>query len=86
METIKYIPNGVCSREINITIDNDTITDLNVIGGCPGNLLGIKELCKDQNINDIIDKLSNIKCGFKNTSCPDQIARALKEYQNKRDL
>lgn len=86
METIKYIPSGVCSREINITIDNDIIKDLNIIGGCPGNLLGIKALCQNQNVDNVIDKLHNIKCGFKNTSCPDQIAKALIEYKNKRDL
>ena len=86
METIKYTPKGVCSREINITIDNDIIKNLTVIGGCPGNLLGIKALCENQNIDYVINKLNNIRCGFKNTSCPDQIAKALIEYKNKRDL
>ena len=62
-------------------IENNIVKDLKVIGGCNGNLKGITSLIKDMNINDVINKLSGIKCNFKNTSCPDQIAKALKEYK-----
>lgn len=86
METFEYIPKGVCSSKIIFNLDNNTLSDVRVIGGCPGNSLGIRALCKNQNIDNIIEKLDGIKCGYKKTSCPDQIACALKEYKQKRDL
>lgn len=84
MEQFEYRPLGVCSKKMIFTIDNDIIKDIKVIGGCPGNLLGINALVKDRNIDDVISKLSGIKCAARPTSCPDQIAEALKEYKNKR--
>lgn len=86
MEKFEYIPKGVCSSKMVFEIEGDTIIDAKVIGGCPGNGLGIRALVKNQKIDDIIDKLSGIKCGFKSTSCPDQLAKALKDYKEKRDL
>lgn len=80
MEKFEYIPQGVCSKKMIFEIENDIIKDLKVIGGCPGNLLGISNLVRGENINTIISKLQGIKCGFKSTSCPDQISIALKEY------
>lgn len=77
----EYIPTGVCSKKIIYTINNDIIENIQIVGGCPGNLLGINELCKEKNIDDIIKKLENIKCGFKSTSCPDQIAKGLLKYK-----
>lgn len=85
MEIYEYIPKGVCSSKMIINIDGDIIKNIKIIGGCPGNGLGISALVKDQKIDDIIDKLYGIRCGFKNTSCPDQISMALKEYKQKRD-
>ena len=77
----RYKPNGVCSTEMIFDIDeNDIVKDLKVIGGCNGNLKGISSLITGMKIVDIIVKLSDIKCGYKDTSCPDQIAKALKEY------
>ena len=77
-----YIPSGVCSTEMTFVIDeNDVIQDFKVIGGCNGNLKGIRELIKGMKINDVIQKLSGIKCGYKDTSCPDQISKALEEYK-----
>ena len=77
-----YEPTGVCSNEMIFIIDeNDVIQDLKVIGGCNGNLKGISELIKGMKIDDVIQKLSGIKCGFKDTSCPDQISKALEEYK-----
>ena len=80
----RYRPNGVCSSEMIFIIDeNNNIQDLKVIGGCNGNLKGISELLKGMNIDDVINKLSGNKCGFRNTSCPDQISKALREYKEK---
>ncbi len=73
-----YIPKGVCSREMIIRYEGDLITGLTVIGGCNGNLKGIASLLKGMKMEEAIERLSGIKCGFKNTSCPDQIAEALK--------
>ena len=80
----RYKTNGVCSTEIIFDIDEETkvINDLKVINGCNGNLKGISALVKGMKIEDIISKLEGITCGFRNTSCPDQIAMALKEYLN----
>ncbi len=83
METFEYSPKGVCSSKMIFTIDNNIIKDMKVIGGCPGNLLGIKSLCIGKDIDEIIDKLKGIRCGFKPTSCPDQIATALLQYKEK---
>ncbi|MBR3968691.1 MAG: TIGR03905 family TSCPD domain-containing protein [Clostridia bacterium] len=78
-----YRTNGVCSRSIDIEIEDNIIKDVSFVGGCNGNLKGIGELTKGMNIDDVITKLENIKCGFKNTSCPAQLAEALKDYKNK---
>ena len=80
----RYNPNGVCSTEMIFDINENNIEkDLKVIGGCNGNLKGISSLSKGMKIDDIIVKLSDIKCGYKDTSCPDQIAKALKKYKIK---
>ena len=78
-----FKPIGVCSTQMNFKInENDnTIESLEVINGCNGNLKGIASLIKGMKIEDVISKLDGIKCGFRDTSCPDQIAKALKEYK-----
>ncbi len=76
---ISYIPKGVCSRQINIEVEDGIVKDVEYIGGCNGNLKGIGELVKGMKVEDVIKKLENIKCGMKNTSCPDQLAKALIE-------
>ena len=81
IETITYIPRGVCSRQIHISIDGDTIKDAKFVGGCSGNTQGICALVKGMKIDDVISRLEGIKCGPRATSCPDQLARALKEYK-----
>lgn len=78
----RYKTEGVCSTEIIIDIDNDIIKNIEIINGCNGNLKGIASLLKGMNINDVIAKLKGIKCGYKGTSCPDQIAKALEEYKS----
>lgn len=84
LETYEYIPNGVCSKNMKFKIENSIIKDFEVIGGCNGNLQGIKKLIINRNIDEIIALLQGIKCGFKNSSCPDQIAKGLIEYKTKR--
>lgn len=79
----RFKPSGVCSTEMIFEIENNIVKDLKVIGGCNGNLKGISSLIKGMKIDDIIDKLSGIKCNFKDTSCPDQIAESLKAYKAK---
>lgn len=75
---ITYKPKNVCSVLFEIYYQNDIITNLKVTGGCNGNLKAISVLLSGMRIQDAINKLEGIKCGYKNTSCPDQIAQALK--------
>lgn len=77
---ISYTPTGVCSKQINIEVDeNNIIQSVEYIGGCNGNLKGIGELVKGMTVEEVINRLKNIKCGYKNTSCPAQLAKALEE-------
>lgn len=83
MERIfEYTPLGVCSSKMSIVIDdeNDKIIDFNVIGGCPGNLSGIRKLIIGMSVKEVQEKLSGVTCGRKSTSCPDQLSKALKAY------
>ena len=79
---LTYKTNGVCSRSIDIEIEDNIIKDVSFVGGCNGNLKGIAALTKGMNIDDVIARLENIKCGFKNTSCQAQLAEALKKHKN----
>ncbi|MDE7018926.1 MAG: TIGR03905 family TSCPD domain-containing protein [Lachnospiraceae bacterium] len=74
-----YKPQGVCSNAIDIEVKDGIIKYVEFTGGCNGNLQGISSLVKDMKVEDAIKKLKGIKCGFKNTSCPDQLACALEE-------
>lgn len=74
---MRYIPKGVCSSAIDIEVDNNTIKSVSFTGGCNGNLQGISSLVAGMKIEDAISKLKGIRCGFKSTSCPDQLAHAL---------
>lgn len=76
---MRYKTKGTCSQSIDIELDQDTIKSVTFIGGCNGNLQGICALVKGMKIQDAIERLDGIKCGMKNTSCPDQLACALKE-------
>lgn len=79
--TYEYTPKGVCSRKMIIEIEGDTVKSLSVIGGCNGNLKGISSLVKGMKIDEIIERLDGIDCGGKGTSCPAQLAVALKQYK-----
>ena len=77
--THTYKTKGTCSREINIVLNDDNkIESVEIIGGCHGNLQGIAALARGMKAEDVIEKISGIRCGFKNTSCPDQLSKALK--------
>jgi len=77
-KTFVYKTRGTCSREITIELEGDTVQSVSFLGGCNGNLKGISALAKGQKAQDLIDTLSGLTCGFKNTSCPGQLAQALK--------
>lgn len=79
-ETIVYNTFGTCSKQIIIQIENDIIQNIEFIGGCHGNLQGIAQLVKGMKITEVIEKLKGIRCGAKNTSCPDQLAIGLAKY------
>lgn len=85
MEKFEYKPTGVCSSNMIFEIEDNIVKNVKIIGGCPGNSLGVATLVKNKNIDEVIELLDGIRCGFKTTSCPDQLAKALKEYKNKRD-
>ena len=74
-----YKTKGTCSREIHIELDGDTIKEVCFIGGCNGNTKGIASLVKGMNIKDVIERTEGIDCGGRGTSCPDQLAKALKQ-------
>ncbi len=76
-----FKPKGVCAMQINFELENSIIKDVEFVGGCSGNTQGVARLVKGRNVNEVISSLEGIKCGFKNTSCPDQLALALKEAQ-----
>ena len=78
METIQYTPNGVCSRKMEIDVEGGVIQAVRVMGGCNGNLQGLASLLKGMNVEDAISRMEGIRCGMKSTSCPDQLAQALK--------
>ncbi len=79
MNTIKYATRGVCSRGIEIDVEDGIVLEVRFNGGCNGNTQGVAALCKGMPVDEVITRLSGIKCGFKSTSCPDQLAIALSE-------
>ncbi|MGN1118939.1 MAG: TIGR03905 family TSCPD domain-containing protein [Oscillospiraceae bacterium] len=80
--TFEYFPRGVCSRKMIIDVDGTKVTGLTVEGGCNGNLQGISALVKGMEIDEVISRLENIRCGGKPTSCPAQLATALKKIKS----
>lgn len=81
--TIDYRPRGVCSNRMVVDVENGVIRSLQVQGGCNGNLQGISRLIDGMDVNEAISRIEGIRCGFKSTSCPDQLARALKSAVGK---
>ena len=83
MEKISYTPNGVCSRKMDIEVEDGVIVDVKITGGCSGNTQGVSRLLVGMKVDEAIERLDGIHCGPRPTSCPDQIATALKEYKNR---
>ena len=79
----EYVPQGVCSMKMEFEIEGDIIKSLKIIGGCAGNTLGVSKLVEGRKIDEVIKILKGIPCGFKGTSCPDQVSKALEEYKKK---
>ncbi len=75
-----YRTNGTCSQSIEFDIVDGKVTGVKFLGGCNGNLQGIAKLVEGMTPDEVVKRLEGIKCGFRNTSCPDQFAKALKEY------
>ena len=78
-----YEPQGTCSVQMDIDIneENDTINSVKIVRGCPGNTLGVSKLVEGRKVDEVISILEGIPCGFRGTSCPDQLAKALKKYK-----
>lgn len=72
---------GTCSSQINLEVENGILKDVYFIGGCNGNLKGISALVKGMKVEDVISRLEGIHCGYKSTSCPDQLCQALREMK-----
>ena len=77
--TKTYYTKGTCSKEIDIETENGIIKSVKFKGGCNGNLQGVARLVEGQPLETVVEKLKGIRCGFKQTSCPDQLAHALEE-------
>ncbi|BFK21551.1 TIGR03905 family TSCPD domain-containing protein [Mediterraneibacter glycyrrhizinilyticus] len=80
---MQYRPKGVCSQSIDFDIEDNKVKNVSFVGGCNGNLQGISRLIEGMDVNEAISRIEGIRCGFKSTSCPDQLAKALKEATGK---
>ena len=81
MAQISYQTKGVCARQIELVVENDIVVEVKFIGGCSGNTQGVSALVKGMSVDEAISRLEGIRCGMKQTSCPDQLAQALKQYR-----
>ena len=77
MKIYRYIPKGVCSRQIDLELEGNVIRSVTFLGGCHGNLQGLSKLLQGMTAEDAVSKLKGIRCGNKATSCPDQLSHAL---------
>ena len=80
---MQYRPKGVCSQSIDFDIEDNKVKNVSFVGGCSGNLQGLSRLIEGMDVNEAISRIEGIRCGFKSTSCPDQLAKALKEATGK---
>ncbi|MCI7767295.1 MAG: TIGR03905 family TSCPD domain-containing protein [Oscillospiraceae bacterium] len=76
---IEYTPRGVCSRKITAEVENGVVKSVVFTGGCNGNTQGLARLAQGMKVEDVIARLENVDCGGRGTSCPDQLAKALKQ-------
>ena len=77
-----YKTKGTCARSIEFEVEDGILKDITFIGGCQGNTQGVAALAKGLPVNEVIDKLSGIQCGFRGTSCPDQLSKAIRAYHD----
>lgn len=77
--TVEYKPKGVCSRAMRVTVEDGVVQNVEVLGGCDGNLKGIVSLVRGMKAEEAITRLEGIRCGGKATSCPDQLSKALRQ-------
>lgn len=78
-----FRPEGVCSTEMVIDLDGDIVRDVQIVGGCPGNTVGVTKLVRGRKIDEVISLLKGIPCRTKGTSCPDQLAKGLEKIKEK---
>ena len=78
---MRYKTSGTCSSAIDFEVEDGVVKEVKFIGGCNGNTQGVAALVKGMPVDEVVSRLEGIKCGFKGTSCPDQLARALKEWR-----
>ena len=78
---MRYKTTGTCSSAIDFEVEDGIVKEVKFIGGCNGNTQGVAALVKGMQVDEVISRLEGIKCGFKSTSCPDQLAKALKEWR-----
>ncbi len=79
----RFKPEGVCSREMAVEIENGVIKKAEIVGGCAGNTVGLSNLLVGMTLEEAIKRLKGIPCGYRGTSCPDQMAKGLEEIQKK---
>ncbi len=79
---MRYKTSGVCSSYIDVETENGVVKKVEFCGGCNGNTKGIAKLVEGMKVDDVIERLKGTKCGFRNTSCPDQLAKALEQAKN----
>ena len=84
IDVVRYMPQGVCSKLMQIKIKDNIILDTEFIGGCSGNLSGIGMLVRGMNIEEVVKRISGLPCGSRPTSCPDQLSKALSAYLSKK--
>lgn len=82
MEKFNYQPKGTCSKLFEFEMEGNIIKSLKVTGGCNGNLKGISSILREKTVDEVIEAFDGIHCGPRSTSCPDQIAQALKQYKS----
>ncbi len=78
---MRYKTTGTCSSAIDFEVEDGIVKEVRFIGGCSGNTQGVAALVKGMPVDEVVSRLEGIKCGFKSTSCPDQLAKALKEWR-----
>lgn len=82
----QFKPKGICAMQISYDIEDNKLKNVKFTGGCPGNHVGIENLVEGMDIDWVIDRLSGITCGARKSSCPDQLAVALKEYKEENNI